>query len=196
MDLLRHLWKVMPDRSITGFILAGGKSQRMGTDKATLPWKHSTLIEHMVARLRAVARPVRIVGRGDLPDRHPNRGPVEGIATALAATATENNLIVAMDLPFLDKAFLHYFANRLRAASTDLLACDVGEKVPLCLGIRSGLLPDIDGYLISGKRSLQGWVQTVKHTTISAEELHDQGFSSGVFRNLNTPEDYRLARGK
>lgn len=187
---------VMPDRSITGFILAGGTSHRMGTDKAALPWKRSTLLEHMVARLSAVAEPVCVVGREDLPDRHPNRGPVEGIATAIAATATANNLIVAMDLPFLDAAFLHYFANRLRTASTDLLACEVRQQVPLCLGIRSGLLPAIDDYLISGKRSLQGLVQTVKHTTISEEELHDQGFSSDVFRNINTPEDYRLAQEK
>ena len=183
----------MSDQAITGFVLAGGQASRMGTDKAALPWGKGTLVEHMTVLLSGVAAPVRIVGRDPLPDLEPGRGPLEGIRTALRTTATENNLITAVDLPFLDPGFLNYLATRLRTTSGDLLLCRIQEYVALCLGARRGLLKEVEDYLDSGHRSIQGFAAAVDHEEISEDELRRAGFGAETFRNINTPEDYKRA---
>ena len=176
---------------LTGFVLAGGASRRMGRDKALLPWRDGTLLEHMTRKMATVAGRVRVVGRGDLPDRQPDRGPVEGIATALSVTATEYNLIVAVDLPELDPGFLEYMAGRLETSGSGLVTCRVADATPLCLGIRSGRIDAVDRYLDSGERSLRGLLETIAHETIDEKQIRDAGFSIDMFRNLNSPEDLR-----
>ncbi len=175
--------------ALTGFVLAGGKSRRMGTDKALLPWNGNTLLDHMTRTIGTVADSVRIVGRDGLLDRNPGRGPVEGIATALAATTTRDNLIVAVDLPYIESAFLRYLADRLGESPTGFVACSIGGPPPLCLGLRRNLLTAIDAYLDSGERSLRGLLQSVTHDGITEGQFLESGFSAGMFRNLNTPED-------
>ena len=59
---------------ITGFVLAGRQSRRMGRDKAMLDWRGQRLLDHMTQLLSTVADPVQIIGRGALPDRIPNCG--------------------------------------------------------------------------------------------------------------------------
>src|SRR5574342_801833 len=98
--------------STNGFILAGGQSRRMGRDKATLKWGTDSLLNHMVQLLSTVVGAVRIIGRDDLPDRIPGKGPLGGILTALETTDREANLVLAVDLPLLTPAFLKMFHSR------------------------------------------------------------------------------------
>jgi len=181
-------------RSLTGFVLVGGKSRRMGIDKALLPWRGGTLLDHMRHTLGTVANTVRAVGSAELPDRRPDRGPVEGIATALAATTTTNNLIVAVDLPYLETKFLQYFVTAINESETGLVTCTVSGQTPLCLGIRRDRFTRIENYLESGGRSLHGLIGTLDHDTVSEARLIQAGFTSEVFRNLNTPDDYSRAQ--
>jgi molybdopterin-guanine dinucleotide biosynthesis protein A len=162
----------------------------MGTDKALLSWGDGTLLDHMAHTLESVANPVLVVGRAELPDRNPGRGPIEGIATALDATATDQNIIVAVDLPYLDTAFLGYLAACLGSSSTGLVICTIDQRTPLCLGIHRQLLAPVERYLESGARSLKGFLGSVSHDTIHEEALVKSGFSAEMFRNLNTPADY------
>jgi molybdopterin-guanine dinucleotide biosynthesis protein A len=184
----------MPDEAITGFVLAGGQATRMGTDKAALPWGEGTLAEHITNLLSAVAEPVRIVGRDPLPDIEPGRGPLEGIRTALRTTTTKHNLITAVDLPFLDPQFLNYLATRLRATSSDLVLCRIQGYVAISLGAHRALLGQVEDYLASGHRSLQGFAASVEHEEISEDDLQRAGFGAEIFRNINTPEDYKRER--
>lgn len=178
-------------RELTGFILNGGRSRRMGVDKASLPWRGRRLMDHMIETLGAVADPVRVVGGPELPDRRPGRGPVEGIGTALEATTTDENLIVAVDLPYLEAAFLEYLATRLREPDSGMVACELDGRTPLCLALHRNLLPQVDRYLDAGERSIQGLVRSIAHDTISPDQVLRAGFPPDMFRNLNTPEDYR-----
>jgi len=57
--------------AVSGFVLAGGKSLRMGRDKAIMEFQGHTLLEHMVRLVSTAASAVRIVGREDLPDKFP-----------------------------------------------------------------------------------------------------------------------------
>src|SRR5262249_25641002 len=129
---------------ITGFVLAGGKSSRMGRDKAVLNWHGVTLLDHMVRLLQAVVNPVHVVGRGSLPDRRPGLGPLSGIATGIESSLTDANLFVAVDLPLLTKDFLQYLRTRTENSSHPLVACKLRSGFPLCLGVWRPMLPEIE----------------------------------------------------
>jgi molybdopterin-guanine dinucleotide biosynthesis protein A len=175
---------------VSGFVLAGGKSTRMGRDKALLDWHGRTLLDHMLDLLRSVADPVHVVGRDQLPDQLPGLGPLSGIATALDTSSTDANIIVAVDLPHLTHDFLKYLRLRLENSSYPLLACKIGSEIPLCLGIWRPMLPEIKRRLSAGRLSIRGMIEDNSTETISEAQLIQSGFSPLIFRNLNTPGDY------
>ncbi len=168
---------------VNGFILAGGKSTRMRRDKALLAWHGRTLLEHMVDLLSAAADQVQVAGRGLLPDRLPGRGPLSGIATALEASNTEANLVVAVDLPLLTPEFLKYLRSQTEKSSHDVLVCRIGSDFPLCLGLRRRLLPEVQRRLAANQRSVHGLIENSDSELL---EWHDPS----IFQNINTMDDY------
>lgn len=177
----------------TGFVLAGGKSRRMGQDKAALAWGGGTLMDHMIRLLSPLVSEVRVVGREPLPDGNPGLGPVEGIRTALEATATKENLIVAVDLPFLSADLLGHMLVRLHLGAEPLVAVRVGGRSPLCLAARNDFLPDVEAYLKRGRRSIDGLLRSIGHDSVTDRDLTALGVAAYTFRNLNTMEEYRAA---
>jgi molybdopterin-guanine dinucleotide biosynthesis protein A len=175
---------------VNGFLLAGGRSTRMGTDKALLDWHGGPLLSHMAALLRHATDDVQVVGRDRLPDHLPGRGPLSGIATALTITSTDCNLILAVDLPLLTKDFVAYFRLAAGRSRGPVLACKIGSHFPLCLGVRRKLLPEIQRRLSSGALSVRALIEESDAEIISESHLRERGFESKIFRNLNTPEDY------
>ena len=143
-----------------GFILAGGKSARMGRDKASLEWQHRTLLEHMFDQLSTAADRVYIVGRHQLPDQLPGLGPLSGIATALEASQADANLVVAVDLPLLTKQFLKYLRSRVESSGSRLLTCKIGSDFPLCLGLHRSLLPELQRRLAARDLSVHGFFES------------------------------------
>jgi molybdopterin-guanine dinucleotide biosynthesis protein A len=103
--------------AVTAVLLAGGESRRMGCDKATLVWRGRPLWEWQIEKLRKL-RPERILlsAKSDLPwrpadvglvlDVIPSRGPLSGLAAALACTETEYLLALAVDMPFMTNEHL------------------------------------------------------------------------------------------
>jgi molybdopterin-guanine dinucleotide biosynthesis protein A len=99
-------------KSISGVLLAGGESRRMGRDKATMHWRGRPLWEWQIEKLRAL-RPEKIFlsARSDVPwrpvdvellrDAPPSRGPLSGLAVALASIQTDHLLALAVDMPFM-----------------------------------------------------------------------------------------------
>src|SRR6516165_5775611 len=175
--------------TVTGFVLAGGKSTRMGRDKAGLDWHGRPLLEHMMELLRSAADSVHVVGRDPLPDKLPGLGPLSGIATALEFSSTDANLIIAVDLPHLTKDFLKYLRNRLENSSHPLVACKIESAFPLCLGIWRPMLPEIQRRLAAKQLSVRGTIESTSTEVISETELREAGFDWSIFRNVNTPQD-------
>src|SRR5947209_5486923 len=109
---------------ITAFILVGGKSTRMGTDKAFVNLAGRPLISHALELARAITEETKIVGDPKtfasfgtiVPDIYPARGPLAGIHAALASTATDYNLILGVDLPFLQPDFLKYLVTEAQSS--------------------------------------------------------------------------------
>lgn len=175
--------------ALTGFVLAGGKSTRMGRDKALIDWHGRTLLDHMVELLRPAAESVHVVGRDQLPDRLPGLGPLTGIATALEFTSTDANLIIAVDLPHLTKDFLRYLRLRVENSSHPLVACKIESAFPLCLGVWRPMLPEVQRRLKTNERSIRGLIQSTNTEIISEADLQEAGFDWSMFRNVNTPAD-------
>ena len=175
--------------TVTGFVLAGGKSTRMGQDKAGLDWHGRPLLDHMTELLRSAADSVHVVGRDPLPDKLPGLGPLSGVATALEFSSTDANLIIAVDIPHLTKDFLKYLRNRLENSSHPLVACKIESAFPLCLGIWRPMLPEIQRRLAGRQLSVRGVIESTSTEVISEAELWEAGFDGSIFRNVNTPQD-------
>ena len=101
--------------STAGFVLTGGRSSRMGRDKALLSIDGSLLVERTAEVVRAAAGNVTLIGAPEryahlglpvLPDLAPGGGPICGLHAALKATRADWNLVVACDMPGLTAAFL------------------------------------------------------------------------------------------
>jgi molybdopterin-guanine dinucleotide biosynthesis protein A len=180
--------------AVTGFVLAGGRSTRMGRDKALLDWHGRTLLEHATGLLQEVTDSVEVVGRDQLPDRVPKSGPLSGIVTALEATLTEVNLVIAVDLPYLTKHFLKYLRARAETSHCALVACNIEADYPLCLGMRKSLLPEVRRRLADGQLSVRGLIESASADFVTTTDLAQNGFDSNLFRNINTPEDYESLR--
>ncbi len=174
----------MAPENLNGFVLAGGKSVRMGTDKAALALEGRTLLEHALGILRQVTPEVAILGPRQLyasygapviEDIHPGCGPLGGIHAALthvaqkggrsqspqnsqteAASAAPLSLIIAVDTPFLDPKFLAYLAQRARESGAIVTTPEIaGYKQPLCAVYSQEFLPIAEQALNPASRETQ-----------------------------------------
>jgi len=187
-----------PVLPLTAFILAGGKSSRMGSDKAFLDFEGRTLLSRALDLARSVTPDVKIVGDPEkfaafaptIPDVYPDRGPLGGIHSALTHTTTDLNLIVAVDLPFLDARFLQFLI--AESATTQALVTlpqAAGHLHPLCAIYRKQFLPAVARALSESRNKLDALFSEVEVQIIPEEELKAAGFDASIFRNLNTPKD-------
>ncbi len=108
---------VIGGENIQAAILTGGKSSRMGRDKALIPFEGQPLLEHIYQQLNNISQIEKVFAVGDrpeyhgrgieiVPDRYPGAGPLGGIASALDHADTEFVLVVATDMPFLSQPLI------------------------------------------------------------------------------------------
>jgi molybdopterin-guanine dinucleotide biosynthesis protein A len=139
-------------RDVEGFVLAGGRSQRMGRDKALIEFRGQPLVGLALEKLRTVCRNPRIAGnRPDLvtfapvvDDLHPGCGPLSGIEAALYATDCDLNVFLPVDVPLLPVEFVQWMLRR--AAITEAPATIptvLGYPQPLCAVYHQDLGPAI-----------------------------------------------------
>jgi molybdenum cofactor guanylyltransferase len=188
---------------ITAFILAGGKSARMGSDKAFLQLAGRSLLARSLDLARAVTPHLRIVGDPEkftasvpvVPDVYPCRGPLGGIHAALSASPTDFNLILAVDLPFLGPRFLHYLIANAQAADAIVTVPSAsGHLHPLCAVYRKQFSVTAERALAEGRNKLDALFSEVSVRIIAEDELAAAGFQPAIFRNLNTPGDWEQAK--
>jgi molybdopterin-guanine dinucleotide biosynthesis protein A len=193
-----------PPVELTAFILAGGKSTRMGMDKAFVPYQGRTLLARGLDVCRSVTPEVRIVGKrekfapfGDVvEDIFCDRGPLGGIHAALQASQTELNLMLAVDMPLVTWTFLQYLTGRAREASEAVVVvpCAGGSSQPLCAIYRREFSSVAETALRAGHNKIDRLFREVRHRVIEEKELESAGFSPAIFRNLNTPEELQAVQ--
>jgi molybdopterin-guanine dinucleotide biosynthesis protein A len=196
------------DRSVHGvaaFILAGGKSSRMGRDKAFLPFEGETLLSRSLRLASSVTEHISIVGDAAkfsgfgrvVPDVYRDRGPLGGIHAALSATEADLNLILAVDLPFLQSHFLEYLiAEAKKCTATVTVPRTGGGFQPLCAVYRREFAVPAETALKQGKNKIDLLFATADLRIITEKELSGSGFSEEMFCNLNTPEELEEARAR
>ena len=189
---------------VTAFVLAGGKSSRMGSDKAFLRLGEETLLSRALKLAGAVASEVWIVGDAKkfasfgrvVEDAYRERGPLGGIHAALSGSTTELNLMLAVDLPFVTQELLQYLLSRALESGAMVTVPRAGPGFqPLCAVYRRGFTEVAEQSLLEGKNKIDSLFARVGTCVIEENELVRAGFSREMFRNLNTPQELEKARG-
>jgi molybdopterin-guanine dinucleotide biosynthesis protein A len=182
-----------------GFVMAGGRSRRMGRDKALLPWGAGTLLDHAIARLGVVCAEVRVLsgseprygdrGRPVDLDAIPDAGPLAGLAAALAAAAPRPALLLGVDMPFATPELLRHLCGALPGWDAVVPASDAGPE-PLCAAYATACLEPVRAALAAGERKMTAFWGAVRIRSLPSAELAAFGDPERLFRNLNQPSDY------
>jgi molybdopterin-guanine dinucleotide biosynthesis protein A len=176
-----------------GYVLVGGRSSRMGRDKALLPYRGGTLaqaVARQVARVAGsavlVGDPQRYQGLGYpvIPDDFPDEGPLGGILTALRHSPAEWNLVTACDMPGLKRSFLEELlaAAEVNQASTVPMGPS-GRLEPLCAVWRRDALGMLETAFAGGIRKVASACEGLRMAVYPVAEV-------APFQNVNTPEDW------
>lgn len=191
------------DRRIGTFILAGGKSSRIGTPKGLLPLAGRPLILHMVRLLKFFGETPVIIGQQDdysglglrvIADDRRDLGPLGGICTALRVTSRDWNLILGCDLPFLTREWLEFLIARALDSPADVVI-PLNERghEPLCAMYRQRAHASIEAALARGVRKVTDGLAELTLTTIAPSEWKPFDPRGRLFKNINTPADYEQA---
>jgi molybdenum cofactor guanylyltransferase len=205
------VWVRSAEDDAEAFVLAGGRSSRMGRDKALLAVEGRTLLEIALDKLRILGGPAaRIVAaRSDfssyapvIPDLHSGCGPLGGIEAALAVTTRPFNVFLPVDTPLLPARFLAWMLQRAQITGALLTVPRVnGWPQPLCAVYHRDLLAPITTALLAGNYKVMPIVTAAagnRSDVFDVERLASTdaelpGLSPlplyRWFYNCNTPED-------
>jgi molybdopterin-guanine dinucleotide biosynthesis protein A len=190
--------------STEAFILAGGASSRMGTDKSRLLLDGQTFSQRIANTLLEVASEVTIVGQGSedpriksTSDVYPQWGALGGVHASLAVARTEWALVVACDLPFVTAELFRRLAALRENHEAVVPIQKDGRPQPLCSLYRiDPCLGQAQELIIAGKRRPLDLLESVKTCWLPFAELQDLDGVEKFFLNINTPEDYYEATRK
>jgi len=189
---------------LTGIVLAGGGSRRLGQDKAALTFGGRTLLEMTIEKLAANCDEILLSGRNApqgfgphaaryVDDAFPGQGPLAGIEAGLSACDHDFALVVGCDMPFLNARLLAYMASQARDYQA-LVPHHGGRWHPLHAVYARSCLPEIRGLLKAGRNAMMELLSEIAVTPVPEDviqELDPEGLS--LF-NLNQPEDLARAR--
>jgi molybdenum cofactor guanylyltransferase len=190
--------------NVAGFVLAGGRSTRMGRDKALLDLGGVPLVMRMVQVAAKIVMPVSIVAPADryaglgvplVADRWPGAGPLGGMATALASSDSDWNLILGCDLPYLTPEWIAWLI--ARAAETPAHAAVPESKhglEPLAAVYHRSCAAALVSAVERGVRRVTEGLNELFFERIAASEWQEFDPRGILFANMNTPEDYAEAR--
>ena len=190
---------------VSGIVLAGGLSRRLGRDKALVPFDDVPLISRVIGRLESVTDETVVVvnsnARGqELPlaegttiavDLYADSGSLGGIFTGLTAATNDWGFVVACDMPFLHGGLMEHMLT-LRKGHDAVVPVLDGYPEPTHAAYSKACLPHIRRRLEAGQLKIAGFFDDVRLRFVQPEEV--DGFDSDrlSFFNVNTPDD--LAR--
>lgn len=182
--------------TIEAVVLTGGASQRMGTDKASLPVLGTSQAQRIVERLRDKGYAVTVLGREPVPgaefvqDREEFAGPLA--ALECFRPTCDCVFVASCDLPLFDAALVDGLAAKMGEAQVAVPILG-GWRQPLCALYRSTAFPDISQVLAEGKRSLMAWLDRLRVVEVAAEDL---SVAPEALMSANTPEELQALLGR
>jgi molybdenum cofactor guanylyltransferase len=191
---------------LAGIVLCGGKSSRMGTAKALLPFGHETMLQRVVRILGTVASPIVVVAADgqELPplpasvtvthDEREGRGPLEGLRAGLKALPGDADAayVTSCDVPLLVPGFVERMATL--AGGHDIAVMEIdGFPHPLSAVYRRHVLTQVDELLANDRLRPVFLFDAVHTRKVLPSEMVGVDPDLRTLRNLNTPDDYRDA---
>jgi len=190
---------------VTGVLLAGGKSRRMGEDKRYLVVGEQTLLERGLGVLRSIFQEVLVVIAQNSPplgvdarvvrDLVPDCGSLGGLYTGLTQATTPYIFVVACDMPFLDPAVITQFTSR--RASADIVIAKLAARLhPMHALYGKGCLPVLEQMIRARQLKIQ---EMVSHGSLRVQYVTEADLLTidpfwHSFQNVNTPADLEAAR--
>jgi molybdopterin-guanine dinucleotide biosynthesis protein A len=186
-------------------VLCGGKSTRMGSPKALLPFGPETMLQRVVRLLTDVVSPIVVVAAVDQPlpelsrqvivtrDEQEGRGPLEGLRAGLKALPAHVDAayVTSCDVPLLQPAFVREMLDF--ASGFDIAVMEIdGLPHPLSAVYRRAVLPEVDDLLASDRLRPVFLFDRVKTRRVRPDEITADP-ELRTLRNLNTRKDYEQA---
>jgi len=189
---------------ITGIILAGGKSSRMGRDKGFVKLGNENLIDIAIRNLSIVCSEVVIsanhpdyenFGLKVVRDQYESIGPMGGLYSAIHQSSTPLNLVLSVDLPFVNTALLNYLVSNAQNIDVVVPVTVEGRCQPLCAVYNRSLLPVLEDMIIRKDFTIRNLFTRCNVSRIAiAEDL--PFFRPELFMNINTLSDLEQANTK
>lgn len=193
--------------SVSAAIMAGGRSRRMGRDKAWIELDGVPLVRRVRDVLAQVADEVIVVandpryaslGLRVVPDRYPDGGALGGIATGVAAATHDAVLVAACDMPFLSAGLWRLLLARHAGArgEADVVIPRVGGEYETMHALYAkACVPHMDRALVDGKMRVIAFFEQVRVLAVDEPELRTVDPTLRAFTNVNTPEELASALG-
>lgn len=189
---------------VTGVILAGGESRRMGSDKSLLPIQGARFIYHVYQRMASLFDEVIIVTNSPelydeipcrkVPDIYYAQGSLAGVHSGLAHAKTEQIFVVGCDMPFISSAVVREICSHAAAGDLVMPHSSSGHE-PLHALYSKSCLPAMERVLDAGLKRIMLFFDQVKLVELSAAAIRRLDPQEKSFQNINTPEDYFRLRG-
>jgi len=182
-------------KDITGIILAGGKSSRMGTDKGFLMLNNKSFVQYSIDALKPLVSEIIIVSDDEAYDAFgfkrvnditKNAGPVAGICSGLKASTTEYNLILSCDIPLITSEILQKLIDNIDAISEVIQIESNGKSMPLIAMYKKEVLKVFEALLKNDERRLRVAIKSRKSKNIILEK--ELEFST---MNVNTKTELK-----
>ncbi len=189
----------------SGIVLTGGKSARMGCNKASLTIKNKSLLEHVISSIDSLCNEIIIVSSPlnnlqkpvlhskvrIVNDIYPNKGPLAGIHAGLSASNSDLSLVVACDMPFLQRDLLRYMISI--STEYDAVIPRIGNFAePLHAIYNKNCLAVIEELLNRGVRKISELFCLVKVRYLGEHEIHQYDPKGVSFFNINTKKELEL----
>jgi molybdenum cofactor guanylyltransferase len=184
---------------LTGIVIAGGKSRRMGAEKGLIPFNGKPLITYPVQMLGKVSAQVIIsansnsydfLGLPVIADQTMGGGPMTGIYSGLLASETEYNLVLSCDMPLISiDLLMHLVASAVGCKA--IVAFHQGFAEPLCGIYNRSLIGELESHISTRNFKLITFLETTGARFIEIDERLPF-YHPNFFLNVNTPQDIEI----
>lgn len=180
---------------ITGIILAGGKSTRMGSDKGFVTYNNKPFIQHIIDALQPLVDEIIIVSNNDdydvfglkrVNDIIENTGPLAGLYTGLHHSKTEINLILSCDIPLINQGILEQLISHENKEIDVVQTESKGKTMPLIALYNKRCASTCLSLLESGEKRLRILIKNLKSKTIVLDNTQEK-----YTANINSQSDLK-----
>lgn len=192
--------------SFSCVVLAGGKSKRMGEDKAFLDFKGKPFLRHILEKLSEISDNIIVVINKDfsnyvriledfhqvllVKDFYPYEGPLNGVISAKNYVKHEKVFISTCDIPIISTEFIKYLVGKIKGYDMVLPIVNK-KKQPFNTVYKKTSLEIAEKIFKNGNRSLMKWIDNLKKVVINENEIRKFTNAIYMYQSINTPRDYK-----